>query len=67
MNLTVRTTAALAVAAVALIAAYGTADASCHTLAPGRHRAAVAASGGGHDPANDMAVDEDGRPGLAEG
>jgi hypothetical protein len=27
----------------------------------------VAASGGGHDPANDMAVDEDGRPGLAEG
>ncbi|MEU7300038.1 hypothetical protein AB0D42_04705 [Streptomyces sp. NPDC048304] len=66
MNLTTRTTAALAVAAVALIAAYGTADASCHTLAPGRHRATVAAPGGGQDPEEDVEVDEHGRPGLAE-
>ncbi|KOV69317.1 hypothetical protein [Streptomyces sp. MMG1121] len=66
MNLTTRTAAALAVAAVALIAAYGTAHAACRTLAPGQHRATYATSGDGHDPKEDVERDENGGPDLAE-
>ncbi|MEU8969334.1 hypothetical protein AB0D11_08650 [Streptomyces monashensis] len=66
MKLTLRTAVFLAVTAVALVAAYGTAHAACRTLAPGQHRAAVATPGGEHDPAEDVERDENGRPDLGE-
>jgi hypothetical protein len=66
MDLTTRTAAALAVAAVALVTAYGTAHAACHTLAPGPHRATVATPGDEHDPTEDVELDENGRPDLGE-
>lgn len=60
MNPTTRTVAALGAAVVALVVAYGTAGAACHTLAPGRHRTAVVAPGGAHDPHGGTERDEDG-------
>ncbi|MFI2207320.1 hypothetical protein ACH47Z_43010 [Streptomyces sp. NPDC020192] len=66
MNLTSRTAAALAVASVALVAAYGTAHAACRTLAPGQHRATVSTPGDEHDPKEDVELDENGRPDLGE-
>ncbi|MFB7506655.1 hypothetical protein [Streptomyces broussonetiae] len=66
MILTTRTAAALAVLAVALVAAYGTAHAACRTLAPGQHRTAVSTPGDGHDPKEDVELDENGRPDLGE-
>lgn len=78
MNRTTRTAAALAGTAVALVTAYGTARAADHVLAPGQHRATVAAPVGGQDPAKDQrdqrdrqdredredaGVGENGRPG----
>ncbi|WP_225825213.1 hypothetical protein [Streptomyces naphthomycinicus] len=74
MNHTTRTAGALAGAAVALVTAYGTAHAACHTLAPGQQRATVAglqrATVAGpadeHDPKEDVEVDENGRPDLTE-
>ncbi|WEO94534.1 hypothetical protein A6P39_011230 [Streptomyces sp. FXJ1.172] len=62
MIITTRTAAALAVAAVALVTAYGTAHAACRTLAPGQHRTAVATPGDDHDPKEDVELDENGRP-----
>ncbi|MFJ8033318.1 hypothetical protein [Streptomyces sp. NPDC096032] len=53
MNRTTRTAAALAGTAVALVTAYGTAQAADHVLAPGQHRATVAAPAGGQDPEGD--------------
>ncbi|MFB0615667.1 hypothetical protein [Streptomyces sp. AGS-58] len=66
MDRTTRTAAALAPAAVALVAAYGTADATGHTLAPGQRRVTAASPTGAHEPEEDVEVDEDGRPGLTE-
>ncbi|MFI5975296.1 hypothetical protein [Streptomyces sp. NPDC051452] len=66
MNPTTRTAAALAGATVALVTAYGTAHAACHTLAPGQHRATVTAPADEHDPKEDVEVDENGRPDLGE-
>ncbi|MEU3524039.1 hypothetical protein AB0E62_09260 [Streptomyces sp. NPDC038707] len=74
MNHSTRTAAALAVAAVALTAAYGTAHAARHTLAPAQRHAAVAPSGAAaaaapadeHDPKEDVELDENGRPDLGE-
>ncbi|MEU2062699.1 hypothetical protein [Streptomyces sp. NPDC013455] len=66
MNHTTRTAAALAVAAVALVTAYGTAHAACRTLAPGQQRATVAGPADEHDPKEDVEVDENGRPDLTE-
>lgn len=66
MIISTRTAAALAVAAVALVAAYGTAHAACRTLAPGLHRTTVATPGDEHDPKEDVELDENGRPDLAE-
>ncbi|WP_432028256.1 hypothetical protein [Streptomyces sp. 1222.5] len=69
MNRTSRTAAALAGTAVALVTAYGTAQAADHVLAPGQHRATVAAPVGGQDPEQDRqdredaGVGENGRPG----
>ncbi|MEU6506387.1 hypothetical protein [Streptomyces sp. NPDC046942] len=66
MDLTSRTAAALAVAAVALVTAFGTAHAACRTLAPGQHRATVATPGDERDPKADVGLNENGRPDLAE-
>jgi hypothetical protein len=66
MNLTTRTAAALAVAAVALDAAHGIAQATGRTLAPAQHRTAVAAPGDAHDPKEDVELDENGRPDVRE-
>ena len=66
MNLTTRTASALAVAAVALVTAYGTAHADCRTVAPGQHRATVATPSDEHDPKEDVELDENGRPDLGE-
>ncbi|MBL1084082.1 hypothetical protein JK359_19270 [Streptomyces actinomycinicus] len=66
MEHTTRTAAALAVAAAALVTAYGTAHAACRTLAPGQQRATVAAPTGEQDPKEDVEVDENGRPDLRE-
>ncbi|MEU9477554.1 hypothetical protein [Streptomyces sp. NPDC048191] len=66
MNLTMRTAAALAVAAVALAIAYGTAHATSRTLAPGLHRTTVTAPGDEHDPKEDVELDENGIPDLDE-
>jgi hypothetical protein len=66
MNHTTRIAAALTGAAVALVTAYGTAQAACHTLAPGQHRVTVAAPVDEHDPKEDVEVDEHGRPDLNE-
>ncbi|AYN38776.1 hypothetical protein D9753_07425 [Streptomyces dangxiongensis] len=66
MDHTTRTAAALAVAAVALVTAYGTAHAACRTLAPGQQRVTVASPTGGHDPEEEVDVDENGRPDLTE-
>ncbi|MFI9246709.1 hypothetical protein ACIGXF_30045 [Streptomyces sp. NPDC053086] len=66
MKHTTRTAAALAVAAVALVTAYGTAHAACHTLAPGQQRATVTSPSDEHDPKEDVEVDENGRPDLSE-
>ncbi|SED94544.1 hypothetical protein SAMN05216532_6350 [Streptomyces sp. 2231.1] len=71
MNRTTRTAAALAGTAVALVTAYGTAQAADHVLAPGQHRATVAAPVGGQDQQDrqdrqdrqDAGVGENGRPG----
>jgi hypothetical protein len=49
-----------------LVTAYGTAHAACRTLAPGQHRATVAAPVDEHDPKEDVEVDENGRPDLDE-
>ncbi|MEV6113141.1 hypothetical protein AB0L59_11635 [Streptomyces sp. NPDC052109] len=61
-----RTAAALAVAAVALAIAYGTAHAASRTLAPGLHRATVTAPGQDHDPKEDTELDGIGSPDLDE-
>lgn len=66
MNPTPRTPAALAAAAVALVTAYGTAQAASRTLAPAQHRTTVAAPGDEHDPKEDVELDENGRPDLRE-
>jgi hypothetical protein len=66
MKLTLPTAVFLAVTAVALVAAYGTAHAACRTLAPGQHRAAVATPGDEHDPTEDSELDGNGRPDLGE-
>lgn len=72
MNRTTRTAAALAGTAVALVTAYGTAQAADHVLAPGQHRATVAAPAGGEDPEGDRQIREDGgtsghgRPGTGQ-
>ncbi|MFH8770305.1 hypothetical protein ACIF83_11405 [Streptomyces sp. NPDC085866] len=67
MNPTTRTAAALAAAAVALVTAYGTAQAAGRTLAPAQHRTTVVAPGDGeHDPEEDVGLDENGRPDLDE-
>ncbi|MGW4562977.1 hypothetical protein ACWEN3_11385 [Streptomyces sp. NPDC004561] len=66
MDLTSRTAAAVAVTAVALVAAFGTAHAGSRTLAPGPHRATVSAPVGGHHPEGDAEAVRNGRPDLAE-
>ncbi|MGW1914786.1 hypothetical protein ACWCQS_29685 [Streptomyces sp. NPDC002076] len=66
MDLTTRTAAGLAVAAVALVTAYGAAHAACHTVAPGPHRATVAVPGDQHDAKEDVELDQTGRPDLGE-
>ncbi|MFF4714310.1 hypothetical protein ACFY2V_23335 [Streptomyces eurythermus] len=70
MNLSTRIAAPLAVAAVALAAAYGTAHAARYTLAPAQQRATVTlpatAPADEHDPAEDVELDENGRPDLGE-
>ncbi|MGW2488968.1 hypothetical protein ACWCV9_17390 [Streptomyces sp. NPDC001606] len=66
MNLTTRSAAALAVASLALVAAYGTAHAASRTLAPGQHRATVLTAVDEHDPKEDVELDENGRPDLGE-
>ncbi|GAA3144663.1 hypothetical protein GCM10010521_34470 [Streptomyces rameus] len=66
MKHTTRTAAALAAATVALVTAYGTAHAACHTLAPGQQRATVASPADEHDPKEDVEVAENGLPDLDE-
>ncbi|MFF1282509.1 hypothetical protein ACFVY4_17355 [Streptomyces sp. NPDC058299] len=66
MNHSTRTAAALALAAVALVTAYGTAHATGHTLAPGQQRVTVASPTGAHEAEEDVEVDENGRPDLTE-
>ncbi|GGR73342.1 MULTISPECIES: hypothetical protein [Streptomyces] len=82
MNHSTRIAAPLAVAAVVLAAAYGTAHAARHTLAPAQQRATVtspAVSAGTspanssavspadeHDPKEDVELDENGRPDVGE-
>ncbi|MFF8424595.1 hypothetical protein ACF07Y_05460 [Streptomyces sp. NPDC016566] len=67
MNRTTRTAAALAAAGVALVTAYGSAQAAGRTLAPAQHRTAVTAPGDDeHDPEEDVELDENGRPDLNE-
>ncbi|MEW2283058.1 hypothetical protein [Streptomyces sp. NPDC047841] len=66
MKHSTRIAAALFVAAVALVTAYGTAHAGCRTLAPGQRRAIVASPAGEHEPKEDVELDENGRPGLGE-
>lgn len=67
MNRTTRTAAALAAAGVALVTAYGTAQAAGRTLAPAQHRSTVTAPGDDeHDPEEDVELDENGRPDLNE-
>ncbi|MEU1401072.1 hypothetical protein ABZ471_01665 [Streptomyces sp. NPDC005728] len=66
MNPIPRTAAALAVAAVALTAAYGTARTASRTLAPAQHRTVVAAPADEHDPKEDVEIGENGRPDLGE-
>ncbi|MFF9525902.1 hypothetical protein [Streptomyces achromogenes] len=70
MNHCTRIAAPLVVAAVALVAAYGTAHAARHTLAPAQQRATVASPAVSpadeHDPKEDVELDENGRPDLGE-
>ncbi|MEU6596522.1 hypothetical protein [Streptomyces flaveolus] len=66
MKRSTRIAAALSVAAVALVTAYGTAHAACRTLAPGQQRATVASPVDEHDPKEDVELDENGRPDLRE-
>ncbi|MDN3260481.1 hypothetical protein QWJ26_11785 [Streptomyces sp. CSDS2] len=70
MNHSTRVAAPLAVAAVALAAAYGTARAARHTLAPAQQRTTVtspaASPADEHGPEEDVELDENGRPDLGE-
>ncbi|GAA2729248.1 hypothetical protein [Streptomyces nogalater] len=66
MNHSTRTTGALAVTAVALVAAYGTAHATRHTLAPAQQRATVTSPADEYDPEEDVELDENGLPDLGE-
>ncbi|WP_318200655.1 hypothetical protein [Streptomyces sp. SCL15-4] len=78
MKRSTRTAAVLAVAAVALAAAYGTAHAARHTLAPGQQRVAMTppvaptaappavSPADEHDPEEDVGLDENGRPDTGE-
>ncbi|MEU5537362.1 hypothetical protein [Streptomyces sp. NPDC020362] len=66
MHPTTRSAAAIAVAAVAPVTAYGTVQDSLRALAPAEHSAAVAVPRDEHDPKEDVELDENGRPGLGE-
>ncbi|MEU4039975.1 hypothetical protein [Streptomyces collinus] len=62
MSPSTRGAAALAAVAVALVTAYGTAQAASRTVAPALHRTTVAAPGGWHAPRQDREPGGNGRP-----
>ena len=62
MNLTLRTAAACALATAAVTMALGSAQATTRTVAPAQHHATVGVPADEHDPKEDVALDEDGRP-----
>ncbi|WP_333778235.1 hypothetical protein [Streptomyces sp. IBSBF 3136] len=61
-----RGAAALAAVAVALVTAYGTAEAASRTVAPALHRTTVVAPGGGHAPQEVVEPGGNGRPAPGE-
>ncbi|MGW7422158.1 hypothetical protein ACWGJB_19185 [Streptomyces sp. NPDC054813] len=66
MNLTLRTSAACALAVAAVATVLGSAQATTRTVAPAEHHTKVAAPGEEHDPKEDAELDENGRPDLNE-
>ncbi|MGW5278186.1 hypothetical protein ACWERI_01815 [Streptomyces collinus] len=62
MSPSTRGAAALAAVAVALVTAYGTAQAASRTVAPALRRTAVAVPGGWHAPQQDRDPGGSGRP-----
>lgn len=63
MSPSTRGAAALAAVAVALVTAYGTAQAASRTVAPALRRTAVAVPGGWHAPRQDRGGGGSGHPG----